>query len=88
MPDDVNVKDWVIKPIRNKCKGKTDNVDGFKYRDYIEYTYINGETYRGYVTALYPNKNALNFKSQTKHCKNVRTKKCKLLWRFNRIYWF
>lgn len=87
MPDTVDIKDWVLKPIRKKREGKVDNVDGFKHRDYVEYTYKNGETYRGYVTALYPEKKILNFKSQTKDCKSIRINKCKLLWRFNNIYW-
>lgn len=87
MPDTVNVKDWVLKPIRGKCKGEIDNVGGFRYRDYVEYTYKNGETYKGYVTALYPKKKVLNFKSKTKNCNGVKVNKCKLLWRFNNIYW-
>ena len=40
-----------------------------------------------YVTALYPELNKLNFQSKTKHCKKVNAKKCKLLWKFNKIYW-
>ena len=37
--------------------------------------------------ALYPELNALNFQSPTKHCKKVNAKKCKLLWKYNKIYW-
>lgn len=82
-----DIKDWIIKPIRRQSKAKTDNVLGIKHRDVVEYTYKNGETHRGYVTALYPHLNALNFKSKTKHCKKVNAKKCKLIWKFNKIYW-
>ena len=82
-----NIKDWVIKPMRRQSKAKTDSVLGIKHRDFVEYTYKNGETYRGYVTALYPKLNALNFQSPTKHCKKVNAKKCKLIWKFNKIYW-
>ena len=39
------------------------------------------------VSHLYPELNALNFQSKTKHCKKVNAKKCKLLWKFNKIYW-
>ena len=49
-----NIKDWVIKPMRRQSKAKTDSVLGIKHRDFVEYTYKNGETHRGYVTALYP----------------------------------
>lgn len=86
-PDNTNIKDWSIKPIRRQSKAKTKNVLGFKHKDYVEYTYKNGETHKGYVTALYPDIKALNFQSKTKHCKKVNAKKCKLLWSFNKIMW-
>ena len=86
-PDTCEIKEWVIKPMRRQSKAKTDNVLGIKHRDLVEYTFKNGETHRGYVTALYPKKNALNFQSPTKHCKSINARKCKLLWRYNKIYW-
>lgn len=87
-PDDYDVKEWVIKPMRRQSKAKTDNVLGIKHRDLVEYTFKNGETYRGYVTALYPELNALSFKSFTKRCNKVNARKCKLLWKYSKIYWF
>ena len=86
-PDTCNIKEWMIKPMRRKSKAKTDNVLGIKHRDLVEYTYRNGETHKGYVTALYPHLNALNFQSPTKHCKKVNVRKCRLLWKYNKIYW-
>lgn len=86
-PDIVDVQKWVIKPMRRKSKAKTDSVLGIRHRDLVTYTYKNGEVHTGYVTALYPELNALNFQSATKHCKKVNAKKCKLLWKFNKIYW-
>lgn len=86
-PDTCVVKEWSIKPMRRQSKAKVDNVLGIKHRDLVEYTYKNGETHRGYVTALYPELNALNFQSLTKHCKKVNARKCKLLWKYNKIYW-
>ncbi|MGM9951823.1 MAG: RNA-guided endonuclease IscB, partial [Intestinibaculum porci] len=53
-PDTCEIKEWVIKPMRRQSKAKTDNVLGIKHRDLVEYTFMNGETHRGYVTALYP----------------------------------
>ena len=53
----------------------------------VAYTFKNGEKHTGYVTALYPEQNALNFQSKTKHCKKVNAKKCKLIYKFNKIYW-
>ncbi len=87
-PDTCEIKEWVIKPMRRQSKAKTDNVLGIRHRDLVEYTFKNGKIYRGYVTALYPSLNALNFLSPTKHCKKVNAKKCKLLWRYSKIYWF
>ena len=86
-PDTWDVIEYEIKPIRKKSERKTDNVLGIRHRDLVEYTYKNGETFNGYVTALYPSLNALNFQSKEKHCNKVNAKKCKLLWRFDKIYW-
>lgn len=86
-PDTHNVKEWTIRPMRRQSKAKTDNVLGIKHRDLVEYTFRNGETHRGYVTALYPEQSALNFQSSTKHCKKVNAKKCKVLWKYSKIYW-
>lgn len=86
-PDTCEIKEWVIKPMRRQSKAKTDNVLGIKHRDLVEYTFRNGETHRGYVTALYPEQNAINFQSPTKHCKKVNARKCKVLWKYSKIYW-
>ena len=86
-PGTVDLKEWIIKPMRRQSKANADNVLGIKHRDLVEYTYKNGETHIGYVTALYPMQNALNFQSPTKHCKKVNAKKCRLLWKFNKVYW-
>lgn len=86
-PDTSDIKEWTIKPMRRKSKAKTDNVLGIKHRDLVSYTFRNGEIHTGYVTALYPELNALNFQSPTKHCKKVNAKKCRLLWKYNKIYW-
>ena len=86
-PDTTNVKEWIIRPMRRQSKAKTDNASGIRHRDLVEYTFKNGKTYRGYVTALYPELNALNFQSPEKHCKKVNAKKCRLLWKYSKIYW-
>ena len=87
IPNTIDIKEWIIKPMRRKSKAKTNNVLGIKHRDLVSYTYKNGETHIGYVTALYPESNVLNFQSSTKHCKKVNAKKCNLIWRYNKIYW-
>ena len=87
-PDTYDMKEWTVKPMRRQSKAKTDNVLGIKHRDLVEYTLKNGETHRGYVTALYPEQKAINFQSPTKHCKKVNARKCKLRWKYSKIYWF
>lgn len=86
-PDNINIKEWIIKPMRRQSKAKTDNVLGIKHRDLVEYTFRNGERHIGYVTAIYPELFALNFRSPTKVCTKVNAKKCKLLWKYSKIYW-
>jgi len=86
-PDTTDVKEWTIKPMRRQSKAKTDNVLGIRHRDLVEYAFKNGEIHRGYVTALYPELYALNFQSPTKHCKKVNAKKCRLLWKYSKLYW-
>ena len=85
---DLDIEEYIVKPIRRKSKAIYDNVSGIKHRDIVEYTYKNGETHRGYVTGLVPNRNAINFKSPVRHCKTVNVNKVKLLWKFTNIYWF
>ena len=87
-PDTCDMKEWTMKPMRRQSKAKTDHVLGIHHRDLVEYTFKNGETHRGYVTALYPEQKAINFQSPTKHCKKVNARKCKLLWNYSKIYWF
>ena len=86
-PDTTDIKEWTIKPMRRQSKAKAKSVIGIKHRDLVEYTFMNGETYRGYVTSIYPEQNALSFQSPTKHCKKVNARKCRLLWKYSKIYW-
>lgn len=86
-PDTCNIKEWTIKPMRRKSKAKIKEVLGIRHRDLVTYTYKNGDVHTGYVTALYPEQNAVSFQSPTKHCKKVNAQKCHLLWKYNKIYW-
>ena len=84
-----NIKDWIIKPMRRKSKAQTNECLGFKHRDLVKYTKKNGESYVGYITALYPEKKQCNITTiENKILKRYGIKSCKLLWRFNKIYCF
>ena len=37
--------------------------------------------------AMRKQKGKKDFQSSTKHCKKVDAKKCRMLWKYNKIYW-
>ena len=79
---DCNVKDWVMKPIRNKKKNKAESLNGFKHRDIIQYTKKNGEKYIGYITSIDLNKKTVSFTDFTGNAfKRYGIKSCKLIQR-------
>lgn len=82
----VNIKDWIIKPLRNKTKSNCDMFYGFKHRDFIKYVKKDGSVYIGYITSFYKKKNQVSF---TTPCGNILKKypisRCKLLQRFYSI---
>lgn len=83
------LKDWIIRPMRKRSKKKTSAVNGFRHRDYVRYTKKSGEIYEGYITALYPEKKQCNITTlDGKILKRYGLKSLKLLWRFQKIYWF
>jgi len=86
-PDTCNIKEWVIKPMRRQSKAKCGDVEGFRHRDLASYIDTKNITYIGYITAMYADKKQINIQSTEKHLKRCGYKRCKLLWRFNKIYW-
>ena len=87
-PDTMDIKEWTIKPMRRKSKAKTEQVLGMKHRDLIVYKTRTGIQDKGYVTALYPKTKQLNFRNLSgKDYKKVSAKSCRLLWRYEKIYW-
>jgi 5-methylcytosine-specific restriction endonuclease McrA len=86
-PDTCNIKKWTIKPMRRQSKAKGVEVEGFRHRDFVSYTDSKNIIYRGYVTALYTDKKQMNIQSPEKHLKRCGYKRCKLLERFEKIYW-
>jgi len=90
-PENIDVMEWELKPIRHQSKAGVEEVLGFRHHDIVAYTYKNGDRYEGYITAMYPDDGkrhaSLNFRSLTKHCKRVNARKCKMIDRPNKIYW-
>ena len=66
--DMVNIKEWLIKPLRKKKKNLAMSLKGFKHRDIVKYTKRDGTTYIGQITAL----RVKNDKYNSKVC-NFRT---------------
>jgi 5-methylcytosine-specific restriction endonuclease McrA len=86
-PDSCDIKEWAIRPMRRKSKAKHSEVKGFKHRDLVKYTKKNGETYVGWITALYPEKKQCNITTlDGQILKRYGIKSLNLLWRFDKIY--
>jgi hypothetical protein len=86
--DDCNIKDWIVKPMRRQFKGKKQCVNGIIHRDIVSYINTKNEIFTGYVTAMYQDKKQMNVQTPTIHLKRCGWKRTKLLWRFNKMYWF
>lgn len=85
--ENCEIKDWAIKPMRNQSKARTGELKGFRHRDLVKYIKRNGEVYVGYITALYSTKNLCNITTVDKFTyKKYGINNCKLIWRFNKIY--
>lgn len=77
-----DIRDWTIRPLRNKKKNKIDNLNGFRHRDIIQYIKRNGEKYIGYITSIDKIKNTISFTDFTgKQFKRYGIKSCKLIQR-------
>lgn len=64
-------------------------MQGFHHRDFVRYTKKNGETYEGYITALYPQKKQCNLTTtEGKVLKRYGVNRMKVLWRFTHSYFF
>lgn len=87
-PNTCAIKEWIIRPMRRQSKAKTDNILGVKHRDLVKYSKRNGDSYVGYITALFPDRKECNITTtEGKLLKKYGIKSTKLLWRFNKIYW-
>lgn len=85
--DDVNIRDWILKPIRKKLKATMQYVKNITYRDYVAYKTKDGIVNFGYVVALYPKSSGVSIQTNNKRLNKVSANSCKLLWRFNEFYW-
>lgn len=85
----IDIKDWIIQPLRKKSKGNIKAiVNGFMLRDNVEYTKRNGCSYVGYITAMYPQKQQFNMTTTDNVVyKRYGLKNLKLIYRPTRIWW-
>lgn len=88
-PEQCEIKNWTIKPMRKRSNKIVESVNGFYHRDYVKYTKRNGETYTAYITSLYPEKGQCNITTIDGNIlKRYGVSRLSLIWRFNKIYWF
>ena len=60
--DNLEVKEYTVKPLRKKSKAKTEKSKGFKQRDLVKYTKRDSTEYVGYITSLRIKSNKYNSK--------------------------
>ena len=85
---DTNLVDWGIKPMIRKSKAVTEELNGFRHRDLVEYRKKDGK-YIGYITAMYPAKKQINLTTiEGKVLKRYGICRCRLIWRFNKAHFF
>ena len=88
-PEQCNIRDWNIRPMRRKSKANIKECLGFRHRDLIKYTKKDGKSHIGYITALYPTKKQVNITTlDGQILKRYGINRCQLMWRFNKIYWW
>lgn len=86
-PDTYNIFDWIIQPRRRKRKSLRDNVLGMKHGDLVEYKARNGTHAIGIVTVIRPDACKLSIKTcESVYFRNIVAKSCRLLFRFDRMY--
>lgn len=87
--EEINLKECVIKPMRRKSKAVSTCFYGLKHRDLVKYTKRDGSCYIGYITSIDPDRETVNITTTDgRILKRYSINRCKLLWRFNRIFWF
>lgn len=86
-PSTIDVAQWTIKPMRRQNKATIAEYKGLKHRDLIKYTPKGKQPIIGYITAISPKRNSLNFRGSDKVHTRVSINSCTLLWRFSKIYW-
>lgn len=86
--EEIEIIEWVIKPIRKKKKSNVEELMGIRHRDYVRYTKRNGDYYEGYITSLLPKNNQCNIKLLNgKVLMRYGLKNVKILNRFRGLYW-
>lgn len=60
--DNMDIKEYIIKPLRKKTKGQSKKLKGFKIRDLVKYTKRDGTEYIAYITSLRIKNNKYNSK--------------------------
>lgn len=85
----LELKDWVIRPLRKKSEAKNLSQNGLKHRDFVSFESKRSATkFSGWITAIRDNGKTcsvtdVNGKTYRRYSLNS----MKLIWRFNNIQW-
>jgi len=88
-PNSCNIKEWIIKPKRRRSMVEQESKTNFKHGDLVKYINQKQEIVIGRITSMRKNNGhckIVNFKG--KKFGPISSKSLKLIWRFNKIYWF
>ena len=86
-PGKISPKDWRVIPKRKKRKMKdSSGVLGLRHGDYVSYVDRKGTIWKGYITAIYHDKQQINIQSEIKHLKRVNARKSMLMYRYSNVF--
>ena len=88
-PDNCNIKEWIIRPIRRKSKVEQKSKTKFKHGDLVKYINIKKKIIIGRITSMRKGNGACKIIDINKKVFGpIHPKSIQLIWRFNKIYFF
>jgi len=86
-PDNCNIKEWIIRPIRRKSKVEQKSKTKFKHGDLVKYINIKKKIIIGRITSMRKGNGACKIIDINKKVFGpIHPKSIQLIWRFNKIY--
>ena len=87
-PNDINIKDWIIKPKRRQSKIEQESKSQFLHGDLVKGFHKKQGIYIGRITSMRKSSGSCKIVDfNNKVLGEILPKNIKLIWRFNKIYW-